>query len=247
MPGERIVNEKNIVATWDDAHRYSPAPRHRRRLILKLLKSLDFADCLDAGCAQPFLLEEITRRFNVPGCGCDISDKVMAESQMKFPHLQFLPLDLTQQRWPNERQFDLVVCSEVLEHIPAWPTVLHNLVKMTRKHLLITVPSGKIRAMDKMVGHHQHFQGPELRAELERNGCEVVKLFKWGFPVHALYKRMISNVAPETLYGQFAEGSYGPFKKVVSELLYAGFYFNQFDAGDQLFALARKSAEARAA
>ena len=50
------ANATNVVAQWDDAHRYTPAPRHRRRLILDLLAGLDFADCLDAGCAQPFLL-----------------------------------------------------------------------------------------------------------------------------------------------------------------------------------------------
>ncbi len=37
------------VAAWDDAHRYTPAPRHRRRLLLKLIGTLDFSDVLDAG------------------------------------------------------------------------------------------------------------------------------------------------------------------------------------------------------
>src|SRR5947209_2086163 len=50
------ANARNVVADWDDAHRYTPAPRHRRRLILKWVSGLDFADVLDAGCAQPYLL-----------------------------------------------------------------------------------------------------------------------------------------------------------------------------------------------
>ena len=79
------ANEKNVVAGWGDAHRYTPAPRHRRRLILNMLKGLDFADCLDAGCAQPFLLQAMVERFRVAGFGCDISDQVMEANRQVLP------------------------------------------------------------------------------------------------------------------------------------------------------------------
>src|SRR4051812_47033319 len=164
MKTEEILasaNATNVAADWDDAHRYTPAPRHRRRLVLNYLRGLDFADCLDAGCAQRFLLEAVADTFHVPGFGCDISDAVIEANQLARPDLAFRVLDLTQETWPD-RQFDLVVCSEVLEHIPDWRNALANLARMTRKHLLITVPSGPLRTMDRLVGHHQHFQGPEL-------------------------------------------------------------------------------------
>src|SRR5262249_40350215 len=102
-----VANEKNIVAAWDDAHRYTPAPRHRRRLILQMLHGLDFADCLDTGCAQPFLLQEIMQRHEVAGFGCDISDRVMAENQHILPEAEFHVVDLANQAWPNGRVFDL--------------------------------------------------------------------------------------------------------------------------------------------
>src|SRR5262249_32222445 len=160
------ANATNVAADWDDAHRYTPAPRHRRRLVLNMLRGLDFADCLDAGCAQRFLLEGVVERYKVKGCGCDISDAVIEANQQARPDCEFAVLDLTRQTWSGDRRFDLVVCSEVLEHIPEWHTAVANLVRMARKHLVITVPSGPIRTMDKMVGHHQHFQGPELVAAL---------------------------------------------------------------------------------
>jgi SAM-dependent methyltransferase len=234
------ANEKNIVAGWDDAHRYSPAPRHRRRIILKLLRELEFSDCLDAGCAQPFLIEEIVRRYGVRGYGCDISDTVMTENAARFPNIQFRDLDLTRERWPADKQFDLVVSSEVLEHIPEWKRALTNLARMSRRHLLITVPAGRLRMMDRMVGHHQHFQGPELKQAIAECGFEVSRIFKWGFPVHALYKRLISLLPSERLYDQFSESRYGFFQKTVSQLLYAGFFLNSTLGGDQLFILARR-------
>jgi hypothetical protein len=35
---------------------------------------------------------------------------------------------------------ETVICSEVLEHIPDWQTALNNLVKLTKKRLIITIP-----------------------------------------------------------------------------------------------------------
>jgi SAM-dependent methyltransferase len=235
-----VANEKNIVAAWDDAHRYTPAPRHRRRLILKMLHGLDFKDCLDTGCAQPFLLHAIMECFGVTGFGCDISDRVMAANRVILPKAQFRVLDLTRESWPDGRQFDLVVCSEVLEHIPNWQDAVANLVKMTRKHLLITVPSGPVRAMDQLVGHHRHFQGPELIAALERHGCTVRRERFWGFPLHSAYKALISNLSPARIYSSFSGGdTYGLGKRLFSHLLYGMFFLNDLGrSGNQLLVYA---------
>jgi SAM-dependent methyltransferase len=237
------ANATNVVAQWDDAHRYTPAPRHRRRLILNMLRGLDFADCLDAGCAQPFLLRAIVERFGVSGYGCDISDQVIAQNGQSLPHCTFRVLDLTREVWPEGRRFDLVVCSEVLEHLTDWKAAVANLVRMARKKLLITVPSGPIRPMDQMVGHLQHFQGPELCAALEDNGCTIQKVRFWGFPWHSLYKRSISALSPAQLYSTFSGGErYGLGKRLVSHALNLLFYANVFNAGYQLFVRARPPA-----
>src|SRR5205085_2484617 len=80
MQTQQIIaqsHDTNVAVGWLNAHRYTPAPRHRRRLIMNLLKGLEFRDCLDAGCAQRFLLEDIVERFGVEGFGCDISDEII--------------------------------------------------------------------------------------------------------------------------------------------------------------------------
>jgi SAM-dependent methyltransferase len=215
--------------------------------VLDLLRGLDFADCLDAGCAQRFLLEGIIERYKASGAGCDISDSVIEANQKARPDCDFAVLDLTQQTWPDGRRFDLVVCSEVLEHVPEWQAAVANLVRMSRKHLVITVPSGPIRLMDKMVGHHQHFQGPELAAALEGHGCTVRKVVRWGFPVHSLYKNLISCLAPDRLYTAFSGGQrYGPGKRLFSELLYRAFFVNDlFSGGNQLLLHATTGADPR--
>jgi SAM-dependent methyltransferase len=248
MKTEEILasaNAANVAADWDDAHRYTPAPRHRRRLVLGLLRDLDFADCLDAGCAQRFLLDAVVGRFPVKGFGCDVSDAVIDANRRARPDCEFAVLDLTRQTWPEGRTFDLVVCSEVLEHIPDWRNAIANLVRMARKHLVITVPSGPIRQMDRLVGHHQHFAGPELAAALQEHGLTVKKVARWGFPVHSRYKGLISAVAPDRLYSSFSGGKkYGPLKRLFSEALYGLFFVNDlFRGGNQLLVHATRGVE----
>jgi len=236
-------HEQNIAVNWDDAHRYTPTSRHRRRLLLRIISDLGFRTILDAGCAQPYLLQEIVHRYKVQGFGCDISDDVMLENQRTVPECQFLALDLSRERWPDDQQFDLVVCSEVLEHIEDWQAALHHIVQMTNRHLLITVPGGQLRPVEQMLGHYRHYQGPELLAALEENGCEVVKVRRWGFPMYNWYKALISKVTPDKLYESFCSGQhrYTTSQKLISHLLYALFYINElFDSGDQLIVLARR-------
>jgi Methyltransferase domain len=229
------------VTAWDDAHRFTPAPRHRRRLLLGLIDKLQFGEVLDAGCAQPFLLDEIVRRFRVPGFGCDLSERVIDANRSVLPDCEFRTLDLTREVWPDARRFDLVVCSEVLEHLVDWRDGLANVVRMSRRHVLITVPSGPIRAMDRKVGHIQHFDGPELVAAIEALGCHVDAAFTWGWPFHTAYKSAISRLSPERLYDAFSGGErYGFGKKAVSELLYRLFFLNDLGRGGyQLIVKAR--------
>jgi SAM-dependent methyltransferase len=234
-------DDRNVVAAWDDAHRYTPAPRHRRRLLLKILDGLEFDDVLDAGCAQPFLLGEMVQRYGVVGYGCDLSDQVVEENRRTLPSCEYRALDLTKEVWPDAQRFDLVVCSEVLEHLADWQGALRNLVAMARNDLLITVPGGPRRAMDRLVGHVQHFEGTELTHALEALGCRVERVSRWGWPVHSAYKAAISRLGPDRLYATFSDGErYGFFKKAISELLYRLFFVNDLcGRGHQLIVHAR--------
>jgi len=73
---------------------HSPAPRHRRWLLLQWIDRLDFASVLDAGCAQPFLLRQILDRSEVEGFGCDLSDRMIDANRTMLPGCQFRTLDL---------------------------------------------------------------------------------------------------------------------------------------------------------
>jgi len=230
---------KRGVASWGDAHRWSPAPRHRRRLILKWIAGLEFDNVLDAGCAQAYLLEQILKRYRVSVCGCDSCEQVIEENRLRFPEAEFEVVDLSMSRWPGGRQFDLVVCSEVIEHIEQWTTALCNVASMARRWLLVTAPSGTVYPIDHHVGHFRHFDGQELDSQIEQLGFRILRSRHWGVPMHALYKSAVNSINPQAVYEAFGEAEYGLGKRAVANLLYALFFVNDlFDAGGQYVVLA---------
>lgn len=234
-------NEAELPAKWDDSQRYLPLPRHRRNIILRLLKKLSFKTILDAGCAQHYLLEMITQKFPVKGYGCDLSHQIIAANQQRAPHCEFKQLDLEKSTWGNQ-QFDVVISSEVIEHIHDWQAAVKNLASMAKHYLLITVPGGRKRRVDEIVGHYRHFQGKELIAAIEAQGFTCERMIRHGFPMHSLYKRIINLIGPDDLYLSFHSGKqYSFFKKLLAHLLYFAFYVNHlFPIGDQLYILAKR-------
>jgi SAM-dependent methyltransferase len=225
------------TARWDDAHRWSPAPRFRRKIILDLLGRLRFDSLIEVGCAQPYLLAEVARRF--PGChlaGADIAAPVIEQNKRLFPSIDFQRIDIQAERLP--RAYDVVVCSEVLEHLPDHPVVLRNLRRSGLKHLIVTVPASPVFPIDRHVGHVRHFPGRALEHALEAEGFLVVETWQWGFPFHTLYKVLINKTAPDAFVRVFSEGRYDLKKRVLSELIYGVFHLNLYRLGWQKIVLA---------
>lgn len=80
----------------------------------QIVRSLNPRRVLDAGCAKGFLVEALWER-GVEAWGIDISEYAIGEVRMDMrPYCR--QASLTE---PIEGRFDLAVCIEVLEHIPA--------------------------------------------------------------------------------------------------------------------------------
>jgi hypothetical protein len=239
--GENKIELKNIAYAWQDVHRFSPAPRHRRRIILGILKKIEFNSCLDTGCAQPYLLEAISKR-NIQVFGCDISDRVIQANKKNFPAAQFEDVDISKEVYPQGKKFDLVISSEVIEHIKDWQQAIKNLTKMSDRYLLITVPSGKVHNIDKIIGHFRHYNYEDLKNEIENNSFHIIFYKSWGIPFHTVYKYLINTFGYKKIYKKFAYKKYGIIEKIISSFLYFLFYFNDmFNSGLQLFILAEKN------
>ncbi len=225
--------DKGWETEWDDMKRYGPFSRHLRRLIGNLIQPLVFETILDVGCGQGSFLAELQAKFShIKTCGIDISPKAIDLARSRVPAGKFHILDLTQQ--PLDHKFDLVVCSEVLEHLADDLAAIKNLAYMTGKYLVVSTPQGRMRRFEAEVGHVRNYAYGELVHKLEQNGFGIVRVIEWGFPFYSpLYRNFL-----DLMGGRGATGKFGLTRKLISKVIYHMFMFNSWKRGDEIVVLA---------
>jgi SAM-dependent methyltransferase len=220
---------------WDDMKKYGPMSRHIRRYIKKLIRPLQFRSVLDVGCGQGSLLMELMQEF--PGIephGVDLSPSAVEFAKRRVPGGTFGTLDLT--AGTTGRSYDLLVCSEVLEHIEDDVAAMKNLRRMCNGHLVVTTVQGRMRKFEpEGVGHVRNYRRGELVAKLREAGFDIVQDVSWGFPLFSpLYRDLLELTSAKGTTGEF-----GPGRRLLSTALYYAFFLNLPVWGDEIFVLAR--------
>ncbi len=249
----------------------SPANFHRRRLVVELAAGAVRSPAprvLDVGCGQGELLRDLAARLpSARIAGSDLSAQSLLDTRKRNREFELFSLNIAE---PNFSQtyadrlgaFDILVCSEVLEHIPDDHLAARNLAALLAPGgvLIATVPGGKMSRFDQRIGHQRHYRPQLLEQLLTGAGLRVEKLMAWGFPFHNIYRsavRIVSRFAlPESPAGEGAgaAGSEPPPPNagpgLVSKVLSAGyvafgrvlnplFYLNLTRGGEQMIAVAR--------
>src|SRR5438128_992258 len=147
-----MTYSKDHLSQWVDFFTYNPASRHRRQIMMDLLAPLSFQSVLDVGCGDGSLLGLLRDRFGCQVYGLESDD---SPAQTRIPLDGYYQMDISRRR--PERAFDIVIASEVLEHIPDHENALRNIRAVCGRNLLITVPSGSVRATDRHMGHVRHY------------------------------------------------------------------------------------------
>lgn len=238
-----LRNERLYDRFWSecpDFARYNPGARHRRRIIAELLRALPGSSLLDVGCGDGTLLASLCAEL--PGVrsftGADLSSETVRSNRARLPGVRFEVLDIA--AGALDETFDLVVCSEVLEHLDDRGPAMRHLAAMVAPggHLLVTTPTGRVFATEKAFGHTTHPTVGELRALGEAAGLSLASSRVWGFPTYRALK-WATNVNTEWALRNFGSGRYSPAAKLVSTALYYANFLN-FAAdprGCQIFAL----------
>ena len=124
------------------------------------------ANILDFGCGEGFLVDKMSERgCELPGyVGVDLREEAINEARTRNPTHDFECADIFQ--WPDDgRQFDLVIASEVLEHLIDPARFLDRLAALSTANLLLTVPhepwfqiSNLVRGRDliRLGNHPEH-------------------------------------------------------------------------------------------
>ncbi len=152
------MNEELADHGHHPGREYTPlAFRHyiRRLAVLEALEGVSFRTALDVGCAEGFFMAAIRDRFGAEVWGVDISDAAV-EKVVNDMHLSAAAADAT--RLPfADGSFDLVLSTEVIEHVLDPEVMLSELRRVSRGTVLITTPVSQTA--------HEHEPDYELAQE----------------------------------------------------------------------------------
>ena len=98
---------------------------------------------LDAGCGEGHLLEKLNAKNNSHRYyGIDFADISIEESKKRCPSAEIKKMSLAQIDYEADF-FDVVTCTEVLEHVKEYEIVLKELKRVVKKegYLIITFPN----------------------------------------------------------------------------------------------------------
>lgn len=117
---------------------------HGNRLheVLRIAKSISFTSFLDAGCAEGYYLKLLGKLCDNVGesyaVGFDIACNYLLKARENVPDALLCHGDIHKLPF-KDGSFDLVLCSEVLEHVLDPKLAFKELVRVSNRHVLLTV------------------------------------------------------------------------------------------------------------
>lgn len=224
--------------TWGDMQRFGPVHRHHRRIFSEFFKKLpehEIQTIADIGCGEGSNLFFIRSQFPKARLfGFDISNTAVEEAKLNV-NAEFALLDIQKEIPPQK--FDLVFCSDVVEHLEDDVTAIKNIKRITNGYALIATVQGHMRANEKFIGHVRNYAYGELKQKIESAGFEVLQVVEWGYPFYSPLFRDLVSFFPAS--EKFSYGKYSTVKKLVSHILYSLFLLNRSDRGDVIFVMAK--------
>ena len=235
-------------ALLGDFIRYNPGARHRRRLVRNAVERLavdrDRLDILDVGCG-PGELYLTLRELQTPirYHGLDLSAAAIQSARKHHADARWTVHDLFD--GALDEQHDIVICSEVTEHVSDPALAIETIAAMTRPggHLVLTTPSGKIHRTERAVGHVHHPEPQELRRWLRNAGFEVQEIHQWGWPAYTALK-YAGDLAPGAVIDHLGDGTYGRFARLTNSVAYGVTAVGSFPTslwGPQFVTVSRRS------
>jgi SAM-dependent methyltransferase len=220
---------------WGELQDLGPVHRHVTRIIVDLVRELDVASVLDVGCGNGSLLDAIQGELRPRELtGIDISQDALARARQRVRG-DFYCLDIEKETL--DRQFELVLSSQVIEHIGDHEAFLRRLRELTSRYCLVGSVQGRMRPSESRIGHLRNYRRGELASLLWQAGFECERTIEWGFPFYSpLYRSLIELIG----LGQ-TQPRFGRRQRFISNALYHLYRLNSLHRGDVVMVLGRVS------
>lgn len=231
---------------WKDFTEYGASSLSRYRIIAKLFKKhcCAFENILEIGSSAGNLLGFIQKKMRLDSknfIACDFSEEAVKLTKQKG--IDSFQADLTKINDFHGKKFEIIICSEVLEHIPDYKSGIFNIYQLLNENgkLIISVPYSMKHwtQHDDFSLHLRRFEKNELENELIKTGFKIEKSFIWGALVYNLYYLILGEVDPKIILKKRT-----PVKELASKLLYhllkLDDFFTVTNKGRRIFIVANK-------
>jgi SAM-dependent methyltransferase len=226
------------------SHAGHPGNRFRYELIAGELARLHVKPerVTDCGCGDGSLLAVVSARIPCGELnGFDIADSTPASRPGSS--IRFQQHDLGQPVPASMHgRFDLVLCSEVIEHVENDDVVLTNLFQLTRPggHVVLTTQTGGIYRTEQFLGHLRHYDLPGLCGRIELAGLRVQRAFHCGWPWLNLQKAA-AHLFQNTVQKRIVQADHlGIGMRILFSVLSRLYRLSSRSRGPQIFILATR-------
>jgi ubiquinone/menaquinone biosynthesis C-methylase UbiE len=221
--------------------------------IMRALANLDFNSFLDVGGADGYKAALVRSLFGAEVISSDLSQEACKRAKEIF-NIDGGSVDIHQLPY-DDNQFDVVLCSETLEHVPDFKLATLELFRVCSKAVVITVPHESERVIQRNIENklpHSHihsfnsnsfdFVSPivtkiiqkKIRSSLLKIPCSVLDGIKRekvaGYPGFLI--KLNNRIAPyiKKIFGQKTASFMISFDNILSKFfpICSGFVFVLF-------------------
>lgn len=154
--------------------------------LLSLVRTIKVDAVLDVGCGEGFTLQKLKQaHLGSQYEGIEYSEIAIALGKRIHPDLVFRHGDIYQLPY-KDKAFDLVICTEVLEHLENPKAALTELVRVSKRYCLLSVPNEPFfRGGNFLRGknwsrwgddieHIQHWSNNSFENFVEKGGIKIL-------------------------------------------------------------------------
>jgi len=238
----------------------------RRHNVIRQVKKLPKAKTfLDIGCGAGDLDCLLARDFGMKGVGLDYSETAIKTANALKKHYGInkgLDFKLIDGKIPkNTKKADVVICLEVLEHVKDDKKLLKELVGLSNKYIIISVPAKKdlFTHSDVLAGHFRRYEKKELKEMLGHNNLQILSFISYGYPFtniirlgrEGLAKRKRASTESKSKVTGTKKSGYDllevnkyfalPLEQILLPLCHLSRLFNRFDLSEGYLVICKKN------
>lgn len=160
--------------------------------VVKTIRPLNIDSVLDVGCGEGFTLHRLsTEKIGKEFEGIEYNAGAIELGKKLYPRLKITKGDIYELPYKSN-SFDLVVCTEVLEHLENPKKAYRELIRVSKKYVLLSVPNepfftiqriARLQNIFHLGAHPEHIQHWSAFAFTKFVKIRGVKLITRKFPI----------------------------------------------------------------